>query len=324
MSKEAVKWAMDDAPMLLTKAKKPDTTARHVLQALAEHAHADGSGAHPSVLRLQYRTGYDRVTVQRALRRLQAGKLISPIGSVSGRTEWRLALDARRPASDWQQLEDGEDAGRAAAAERKRKSRAKAVTNSESVTVTDAESVTDGDVTNSESVRHASEVRDVTNSESGRHALNAALTIKEPPPQPPTTKNTSEPGGSEGDSLTDPLALDSSGNTAPQRDYRLDQFGAFWTVYPRSKQIEKAKRAWRDAIDRGADPEHLVAAATAYAHERKDQEAKFTPYPARWLDDGRYDDEPDPQPAKGRHLRAVGDWQPFQPPTDHSVYESGF
>ena len=62
----AVTWAMDHAPMPRTEKGKPDTTARHVLQALAEHASPTGTDAHPSVLRIQYRTGYDRTTVQRA------------------------------------------------------------------------------------------------------------------------------------------------------------------------------------------------------------------------------------------------------------------
>ncbi|MEV8418768.1 helix-turn-helix domain-containing protein [Streptomyces niveus] len=176
---------MDDAPMLLTDKGKPDTTARGVLQALAEHAHKDGKGAHPSVLRLQYRTGYDRRTVQRALRRLEDGRLIAPDGMVGGRTSWKLNLKAVRPASDWADLEAEEESFRASTAERKRRSRAKAVTHADSVTVTHSDDVTNGDVTHSASGRHALELHDVTHSASGRHARNAALTIKEPPTEPP-------------------------------------------------------------------------------------------------------------------------------------------
>jgi DNA-binding Lrp family transcriptional regulator len=175
---------MDDAPMLLTEKGKPDTTARHVLQALAEHAHKDGGGARPSILRIQYRTGLDRRTVQRALRRLEDGGLILAVGVVYGCTEYRLALHLRRPESDWALLEAEEESQRKAATERKRRSRAKTVTPSEDVTVTHADDVTQGDVTHSECGRHALEMRDVTHSASGRHALNAALTIKEPPTEP--------------------------------------------------------------------------------------------------------------------------------------------
>lgn len=181
---------MDDAPMLRTEKGKPDTTARHVLQVLAEHARADGTNSHPSVLRIQYRTGYDRTTVQRALRRLEIGELIYKTGSVEGRTKWRLALGARRPETDWAALEREEDADRAAASERKRRSRAKHVADSDGVTVTDSASVTEGAVTDSASGRHALKVRDVTDFKSVRHGRNAALTTIN---HQPTTTNRSTP-----------------------------------------------------------------------------------------------------------------------------------
>ncbi|MDR3081749.1 MAG: helix-turn-helix domain-containing protein [Streptomyces sp.] len=187
MSTEAVKWAMDDAPMLRTPSGKPDATARHVLQTLAEHARKDGSNAHPSVTRLQYRTGYDRRTVQRALRRLEESKLISRDGIVQDRIRWRLAMHEVRPASDWDDLERAEEGSREAATERKRRSRARRVTHSDDVTVTDSNDVTEGDVTHSESVGHALEVRDVTHFKSVGHALSAAVTTNQPPVEPPRT-----------------------------------------------------------------------------------------------------------------------------------------
>lgn len=189
MSKEAVKWAMDDAPMLRTDKGKADTTARHILQALAEHAHPDGTNTCPSVLRLQYRTGYDRTTVQRALRRLEAGGLIRKDGMTESRTRWALEIHLTRPATDWKELEREEDEFRAAAAERKRRSRAKGVTHAESVTVTDSKGVT---VTHAESVTeagHGRRVRDVTDFKSVRHARNAALTTNQPSEEPTTDKS---------------------------------------------------------------------------------------------------------------------------------------
>lgn len=181
MSNEAVKWAMDDAPMLLTEKGKPDTTSRHVLQALAEHAHKDGGGARPSVLRLQYRTGFDRRTVQRALRRLEDAKLITQERIVYGCTEYRLALALVRPEADWTVLEAEEEKLREATAARVRKHRAKRVTHSDDVTVTHSNDVTETDVTHSPSVRNDVEQRyeaDVTHSDDVRNALNAALTIQ--------------------------------------------------------------------------------------------------------------------------------------------------
>lgn len=178
---------MDDAPMLRTPAGKPDTTARHVLQAMAEHANSKGQNCHPSVIRVQYRTGYDRRTVQRAQRRLEDAKLIIPDGTVQDRNRYRLAMNIVRDPSDWDELEREEQDSRAAAAERKRRSRARHVTHSNDVTVTDEKSVTDPDVTHSESGRHALEMRDVTHFKSGRHAPSAAVTTNEPPVEPPTT-----------------------------------------------------------------------------------------------------------------------------------------
>jgi hypothetical protein len=188
VSTEAVKWAMDDAPMLRTASGKPDATARHVLQALAEHADRHGKNAHPSVTRLQYRTGLDRRTVQRALRRLEDAKLIGRDGAVKDRTRWQLSLNLIRPASDWDDIERAEDASREAAAERQRRSRARRVTHSNDVTVTPTEGVTESDVTHSESARHALQMRDVTHFKSGRHALSAAVTTNQPPVEPPTTE----------------------------------------------------------------------------------------------------------------------------------------
>jgi DNA-binding transcriptional ArsR family regulator len=294
---------MDDAPMLRTDKGKADTTARHVLQVLAEHARPDGSNAHPSVLRIQYRAGYDRATVQRALRRLEKGGLIKKDGSVDGRTRYRLAMDLRRPPTDWKQLEIEAEAERSAAAERKRRSRAKHVTHAESVTVTHGESVTN-DVTHSKSGRHASEVRDVTHSKSGRHALNAAQTTNQPPEQPPTTK-------------------DSSSAPVSQAEEDLTEFGNFWLLHPKSRDRERTLAEWRIAVASGVDPKKITAAAKAYAREQAGQPIKYIKTSANWIRDGRYNDVFPPEPEPGRpHLRAVaGEYQPYRNPVNQDVYD---
>jgi DNA-binding transcriptional ArsR family regulator len=174
---------MDRAPMLRTAKGRPDTTARHVLQVLAEYSGDDGRGACPSVARIMYRTGYDRSTVQRALKRLQAGGLIERDGKKDGRDCWKLHMHLVRPEGDWEAVLAEVEQERAADAERQRRSRQRRrVTHSESVTVTDSDSVTvtDSDavtppVTHSESGRHALEVSDVTHFESGCHAPSAPL-----------------------------------------------------------------------------------------------------------------------------------------------------
>ncbi|MFM9675813.1 helix-turn-helix domain-containing protein [Streptomyces brasiliscabiei] len=221
MSTEAVTWAMDDAPMLRTEKNRPDSTARHVLQVLAEHARPDGSNSHPSVLRIQYRTGYDERTVQRALRRLEVGGLIKRQGSVNGRTKWKLQMHLRRPEFDWAELEAEAEDAKKQAAERQRRARQKRVTQSEAVTVTHGESVTvthsddvtEGGVTHAESVSHALPVRDVTHSASERHALSAPLTTNEP------SENHQEPFAGPADA-SGPAATPPPGDTgdAPGED----------------------------------------------------------------------------------------------------------
>ncbi|MFE9064862.1 hypothetical protein [Streptomyces violaceusniger] len=103
-----------------------------------------------------------------------------------------------------------------------------------------------------------------------------------------------------------------------QKDHHLEAFGAFWLTYPKRRDKEEAKKAWIAAIERGADPQRMVDGATAYARERANEDPKYTKYPATWLNKGCYDDEPDPQ--SGRHLRAVGDHEPYRNPEDTSGY----
>jgi DNA-binding transcriptional ArsR family regulator len=141
--------------MLLTDKGKPDTTARHVLAALAEFAETDGSEARPALITLQHRTGYDRRTIQRALRRLEGGGLVRAEGTKFDCTIYRLAMHLMRPASDMDDLKAEEMRQKEGDAERQRRSRAKRVTHANDVTVTDAECVTVPDVTDADDVSHA-------------------------------------------------------------------------------------------------------------------------------------------------------------------------
>lgn len=136
-------------------------------------------------------------------------------------------------------------------------------------------------------------------------------------PSDPSTDKDSSPG--EGRAPATPS------KKQPKRDYQLDAFGAFWLTYPKKRSREEAQKAWCAALDRGADPQKIVAAATSYARERANEDPKYTKYPATWLNKGCYDDEPD-QPAGQRpQLRAVGSngYQPFTNP-DASAYTTNW
>ncbi|SCL43327.1 hypothetical protein GA0074692_6823 [Micromonospora pallida] len=84
MSYQAVQWALDEAPMLRTKAGLPDTTARAVLVARAERADEFGRDTHASIADVIWRTGFDERTIQRAELRLEAAGLLVPDGT----TRW--------------------------------------------------------------------------------------------------------------------------------------------------------------------------------------------------------------------------------------------
>lgn len=86
-----------------------------------------------------------------------------------------------------------------------------------------------------------------------------------------------------------------------ERDYHWPAFGEFWIYYPRPMKPEKTKQAWREALDRGADPGHIVKAAKAYAYARRDEDPQFTPYSNTWLNDGSYDDPIDTPPSSHPH-----------------------
>ncbi|MEU7092953.1 helix-turn-helix domain-containing protein [Kitasatospora aureofaciens] len=174
MSHEAVTWAQENAPMLLTDKGHPDTTSRHVLGVLAEHARKDGTNSRPSLARIQYRSGFNRRTIQRALNRLAAGGLIEETGTTTnGVPIWKLAMHRVRPASDWEEILADLEQERAAMSDRQRKARARRVT--------DAECVTEAaDVTDAASGRHVLEQRDVTYAESGCHGRKTAVTVIDP------------------------------------------------------------------------------------------------------------------------------------------------
>jgi hypothetical protein len=177
------------------------------------------------------------------------------------------------------------------------------VTHGKGVTVTHAESVTDG--------CHALKVRSSRTERSPNH----------PQPSYKQLPKDSSPAADRDEPQT-PAAPVHTKSSSEKTEHHLEAFGAFWLTYPKRKAKEEARKAWIAAIERGADPQHIVTAAKDYAHERHGQDPKYTKYPATWLNKGCYDDEPDPQP--GRHLRAVGDSGPHRNPQNDSDYDQGW
>ncbi|QGZ16936.1 helix-turn-helix DNA binding domain protein [Arthrobacter phage LittleTokyo] len=77
----------------------------------------------------------------------------------------------------------------------------------------------------------------------------------------------------------------------------MPEFADFWEVYPRKTAKASAFKAWQKAV-KTAEPAAIVAGARAYASD-PNREAKFTAYPATWLNAGRWEDEPLPSRSSG-------------------------
>ena len=98
-------------------------------------------------------------------------------------------------------------------------------------------------------------------------------------------------------------------------------FAAFYAVYPRHIAKASARKACDKAVKAGAEPAAIRAGAERFARERQGQDPKFTPYPASWLNAGRWEDEP-----QLGLLRAVsgGYRGPYRDPADQSAYDQEF
>lgn len=279
MSHEAVKWAMHEAPMPRTEKGKPDTTARHVLAVLAQHVREGGSEAWPGVDRIQHATGYDRRTVQRALRRLEDAKLIRDTGNGRSSTRYSLAMDLIRPSSDWEEIEAEEQRQRKATAERVRRHRAR-VTHAESVTETDAEAVTGPDVTHAESVRNAFESRyagDVTHSASVRNARSAARTVSEPSEEEPSLGPSVPDGAIPGQTCLVAAAEEAAQETAAPKKRRA----ANSTTAPDEFPVTDPMREWA-AAQGLTDPRHLTHQTELFLDHHRAKGSKFRDWTAAW------------------------------------------
>lgn len=69
-----------------------------------------------------------------------------------------------------------------------------------------------------------------------------------------------------------------------------DLFERFWGVYPRLIGKGQARKSWKTAAAK-ASPETIIAAAQAFADQRSNQDPKFTPHPATWLNGERWADQ---------------------------------
>jgi hypothetical protein len=74
----------------------------------------------------------------------------------------------------------------------------------------------------------------------------------------------------------------------PQRF--LDPFDEFWAAYPRKTGKDDARKIFERVLKRGVSPAQI---AEGLSRQRWPTDPKFIPYPARWLNGGRWQDDPD-------------------------------
>jgi uncharacterized protein YdaU (DUF1376 family) len=86
--------------------------------------------------------------------------------------------------------------------------------------------------------------------------------------------------------------IDKSISTPPPKKAVVEKgdFDLFYETYPRKIGKEAARKSYARAILKIA-PAELQKAAETYRRLRTGQDDKFTPHPATWLNQGRWDDD---------------------------------
>ena len=81
-------------------------------------------------------------------------------------------------------------------------------------------------------------------------------------------------------------------NKEVEKRYEED-YERFWRIYPRRVGKISAHAAWKKSL-LAADAETIISGAQAFADDPNRQE-EFTPHPATWLNQGRWEDDPLPE-----------------------------
>lgn len=72
------------------------------------------------------------------------------------------------------------------------------------------------------------------------------------------------------------------------------EFDSFWLNYPRKVGKEAARKSFAKAL-KSTDVETIMSGVDSLRLEVAGKDPKFTPHPATWLNEGRWDDEPQGQ-----------------------------
>jgi hypothetical protein len=200
MSVEALRWALEQAPIPPLPSGKPNSAAAGVLTSLAWHADRHGANSYPSVERIQLESRYGTTAVRTALTALERAGLIARDGhGPSGTTKWRLDITTAREQPITAELELATAVRREADRQRQQKKRHD-VTPPNGVTqppilasVTPLNGVTPADVTPLNGVMSRRLTADVTPPSGPEQSLNLPRTNARghAAPGPPATRGAS-------------------------------------------------------------------------------------------------------------------------------------
>lgn len=114
-----------------------------------------------------------------------------------------------------------------------------------------------------------------------------------------------------------PLANANANNkaTSSEKVKREEQFNQFWEVYPRKVGKQAARKAF-DKLPASVLPK-LVPAVEAQkkSYQWTRDGGQYVPHPATWLNQGRWDDDPDPvQPTGSKNkIPSAADYEAPKP-----------
>jgi uncharacterized protein YdaU (DUF1376 family) len=92
---------------------------------------------------------------------------------------------------------------------------------------------------------------------------------------------------------TNALRTSSSDSTLSAQNAQGGEFEKFWEAYPRKRGRDKAIKAWKVTAKKRPSLEKILAQLEAQksTHDRQKEDGQYIPYPATWLNQGRWDDE---------------------------------
>jgi hypothetical protein len=314
MSWQAAQWALTEAPML-----KSDPTGRLVLAYLGAKADKNGRNAFPQVLSIAHALDLNPEVVPRVLKRLSGYGLITKDGTgPQGQARWTLNVGTVRTEDSFEAFCERHRGKRSARQSRWRQG--SDVDDLESPTVDDSKCVTVPDVDDDESSRRRLSV--VSKTTDDRLVDDSKYPHKGPykGPKGPDINPSAPSAQAAADAAESELDLGlPQPPPKPSTDTLDEQFARWWVAYPKKRKKKDAQRSFAKAAKAGHRPEFLIAEAERWAGVWAAAETtqQYIPDPTTWLNGERWTDEP----PHGR-LRAVsGGYQPYQNPTDQSVYD---